>query len=63
MHSDCAQIWRGAGDGGWAIDFHTKLDMADAINLAVLLEPDFPGFTEIYRVLPPDGAECWMPTR
>jgi hypothetical protein len=29
----------GIGDGGWAIDFHTELDMADAINLATLLEP------------------------
>lgn len=46
MHEDCQLIHRGAGDGGWAIDFHTELDMADAINLATLLEPLHPYFIE-----------------
>jgi L-alanine-DL-glutamate epimerase-like enolase superfamily enzyme len=46
MHADCELIHRGAGDGGWAIDFHTELDMADAINLATLLEPLHPYFIE-----------------
>lgn len=46
MHEDCELIYRGAGDGGWAIDFHTELDMADAINLATLLEPMHPYFCE-----------------
>lgn len=46
MHADCELIHRGAGDGGWAIDFHTELDMADAINLATLLEPLHPYFCE-----------------
>jgi L-alanine-DL-glutamate epimerase-like enolase superfamily enzyme len=46
MHEDCELIHRGAGDGGWAIDFHTELDMTDAINLATLLEPLHPYFIE-----------------
>jgi L-alanine-DL-glutamate epimerase-like enolase superfamily enzyme len=46
MHEDCIEIHRGAGDGGWAIDFHTELDAADAINLATLLEPLHPYFCE-----------------
>jgi galactonate dehydratase len=46
MHEDCELIHRGAGDGGWAIDFHTELDMPDAINLATLLEPLHPYFCE-----------------
>jgi L-alanine-DL-glutamate epimerase-like enolase superfamily enzyme len=46
MHEDCELIHRGAGDGGWAIDFHTELDMADAINLATLLEPLHPYYCE-----------------
>jgi len=46
MHEDCVQIHRGAGDGGWAIDFHTELDAPDAINLATLLEPLHPYFCE-----------------
>jgi L-alanine-DL-glutamate epimerase-like enolase superfamily enzyme len=46
MHEDCVQIHRGAGDGGWAIDFHTELDTPDAINLATLLEPLHPYFCE-----------------
>ena len=46
MHRECEEIHRGAGDGGWAIDFHTELDMPDAINLATLLEPLHPYFCE-----------------
>jgi L-alanine-DL-glutamate epimerase-like enolase superfamily enzyme len=46
MHEDCIQIHRAAGDGGWALDFHTELDAADAINLATLLEPMHPYFCE-----------------
>jgi L-alanine-DL-glutamate epimerase-like enolase superfamily enzyme len=46
MHEDCSAIHRGAGDGGWGIDFHTELDAADAINLAILLEPLHPYFCE-----------------
>jgi galactonate dehydratase len=46
MHEDCIAIHRGAGDGGWAIDFHTELDESDAINLATLLEPLHPYFCE-----------------
>jgi L-alanine-DL-glutamate epimerase-like enolase superfamily enzyme len=46
MHEDCVLLHKGAGDGGWAIDFHTELDPPDAINLATLLEPLHPYFCE-----------------
>ena len=46
MYDDCVMLHKGAGDGGWAIDFHTELDAADAINLATLLEPLHPYFCE-----------------
>jgi len=46
MHEDCILLHKGAGDGGWAIDFHTELDASDAINLATLLEPLHPYFCE-----------------
>jgi len=46
MYDDCVELHEGAGDGGWAIDFHTELDAADAINLATLLEPLHPYFCE-----------------
>ena len=46
MEKDCQLLHKGAGDGGWAIDFHTELDAADAINLATLIEPLHPYFCE-----------------
>lgn len=46
MHEECIQLHKGAGDGGWAIDFHTELDASDAVNLATLLEPLHPYFCE-----------------
>lgn len=46
MYQDCVLLHKGAGDGGWAIDFHTELDLPDAINLATLLEPMHPYFCE-----------------
>jgi L-alanine-DL-glutamate epimerase-like enolase superfamily enzyme len=46
MYNDCVLLHKGAGDGGWAIDFHTELDLPDAINLATLLEPLHPYFCE-----------------
>ena len=46
MYQDCVLLHKGAGDGGWAIDFHTELDPPDAINLATLLEPLHPYFCE-----------------
>ena len=46
MYDDCVLLHKGAGDGGWAIDFHTELDLPDAINLATLLEPLHPYFCE-----------------
>lgn len=57
----CQQVREGAGrDGGWCIDFHTELDMPDAVTLANLIEPLRPYFVEdlvrsenpgIYRTL------------
>jgi galactonate dehydratase len=46
MHEDALQIHGAVGDGSWALDFHTELDMADAINLATLIEPLHPYFCE-----------------
>ena len=46
MYDDCVLLHKGAGDGGWAIDFHTELDPPDAINLATMLEPLHPYFCE-----------------
>ena len=37
MYEDSVLMHKGAGDGGWAMDFHTELDPPDAINLATLI--------------------------
>lgn len=43
----CRQIREGVGpDGDWAIDFHTRLDMPDAIRLCGLIEEFNPLFVE-----------------
>jgi galactonate dehydratase len=43
----CAQIREGVGpDGDWSIDFHTRLDMSDAVRLCTLIEPLAPFFVE-----------------
>ncbi|MBY0506320.1 MAG: mandelate racemase/muconate lactonizing enzyme family protein [Bryobacteraceae bacterium] len=57
----CKEVREGAGkDGAWCIDFHTELDMPDAVALANLIEPLRPYFVEdlvrsenpaIYRTL------------
>ncbi len=45
--TECAEIRRGVGDDGdWAIDFHTRLDLSDAVRLCRLLEPLEPFFVE-----------------
>ena len=59
----CQEIREGVGDDGdWAIDYHTRLDMADAIRLSTLIEPLEPIFVEdlvrsenpaVYRQLRP----------
>ena len=61
--SHCEQIREGVGENGaWAIDYHTRLDFADAVRLSELLEPLEPIFCEdlvrsenpgIYRQLRP----------
>ena len=46
-YEQCKEVREGAGkDGGWCIDFHTELDMADAVTLAGMIEPLRPYFVE-----------------
>ncbi len=62
-YEQCVQIREGVGkDGDWAIDFHTRLDLPDAIRLAGLIEGLNPYFAEdlvrsenpaVYRALRP----------
>ncbi len=43
----CEQIRQGVGEeGDWAIDYHTRLDLADAVRLSALIEPLRPYFVE-----------------
>ncbi len=59
----CRQIREGVGaEGDWAIDFHTRFDLPDAVRLANLIEPLRPLFVEdlvrsenpdVYRTLRP----------
>jgi L-alanine-DL-glutamate epimerase-like enolase superfamily enzyme len=45
--ADCHEIREGVGkDGDWAIDYHTRLDMPDAIRLSTLIEDLEPYFCE-----------------
>jgi L-alanine-DL-glutamate epimerase-like enolase superfamily enzyme len=44
---DCRQVRESLEAGGdWAIDFHTRLDLADAVRLCHLIEPYNPLFVE-----------------
>lgn len=62
-HQNCVEIRDGvSGRGDWAIDYHTRLDLADAIRLSTLIEPLEPYFVEdlvrsenpgVYRTLRP----------
>jgi galactonate dehydratase len=46
-YEHCKEVREGAGkDGSWCIDFHTQLDMPDAVALANLIEPLRPYFVE-----------------
>ena len=43
----CQEIREGVGaDGDWAIDYHTRLDVADAVRLSSLIEDLTPYFVE-----------------
>lgn len=43
----CRQVREGSGkDGGWCIDFHTELDLPDAVALANIIAPLRPYFVE-----------------
>lgn len=62
-YKNCQEIRKGVGvDGDWAIDYHTRLDMPDAIRLSSLIEDLEPYFAEdlirsenpgVYRQLRP----------
>jgi L-alanine-DL-glutamate epimerase-like enolase superfamily enzyme len=46
-YENCVQIREGVGkDGDWAIDYHTRVDFADAVRLSTLIEPLEPYFVE-----------------
>jgi L-alanine-DL-glutamate epimerase-like enolase superfamily enzyme len=46
-HRQCQEIREGVGpNGDWAIDYHTRLDLPDAIRLSTLIEPLEPIFVE-----------------
>jgi galactonate dehydratase len=46
-HENCKQIREGVGaDGDWAIDYHTRLDQAEAVRLSTLIEDLEPLFVE-----------------
>ena len=38
LFDDCTHMQKGAGDGGWALDFHTEMDPPDAMRLCALIE-------------------------
>ncbi len=46
-YKNCVEIRKGVGpDGDWAIDYHTRLDMPDAVRLSTLIEELEPYFCE-----------------
>lgn len=46
-YEQCKEIRAGVGsDGDWAIDYHTRLDLSDAVRLSTLIEPLEPYFVE-----------------
>jgi len=43
----CQQVREGVGkDGAWCVDYHTQLDMNDAVALSTMIEPLRPYFVE-----------------
>ncbi len=43
----CQQIREGVGkEGDWSLDYHTRLDLSDAVRLSTLIEPLEPYFAE-----------------
>lgn len=43
----CKEIREGVGkDGAWAVDYHTRFDLPDAVTLSTLIEPLHPYFAE-----------------
>lgn len=48
MYNECVEIQKAAGDGRWALDFHTELDPSEAMKLCSMLESNdmMPYFVE-----------------
>ena len=61
-HRRCMEIREGVGpQGDWAIDYHTRLDLADAIRLSGLLAPLNPYFVE--DLVRPENQEVYRTLR
>ncbi len=46
-YENCREIREGVGkDGDWSLDYHTRLDLPDAVRLSELIEPLEPYFAE-----------------
>ena len=46
-YEQCREVREGVGPGGqWAIDYHTRLDLSDAVRLSALIEGLEPFFAE-----------------
>jgi galactonate dehydratase len=46
-YDDCVEIREGVGkDGDWALDYHTRFDLPDAVRLSTLIDPLEPYFAE-----------------
>ncbi len=46
-YENCLQVREGVGkDGDWALDYHTRFDLPDAVRLSTLIEPLEPYFAE-----------------
>ena len=61
-YQQCHEIREGVGPSGdWAIDFHTRFDLSDAMRLTTLLEPLAPYFVE--DPLRADGVEVYPQLR
>ena len=58
----CQEVREGVGpDGDWAVDFHGKLDLPDAVMLANLIEPLRPYFAE--DLVRSENREMWRTVR
>jgi galactonate dehydratase len=63
MFNDCLLMQKAAGDGGWALDFHTQFDPPDALKLCAMIEAAdlHPYFIE--DVIRSEGIETYETVR